>query len=725
MGVMSTEEVAATERGVIDRALRRGMFGAVLLIIGGLVVLTALFITSLGSAIAPAISYLIVPLSGFAVVAANWRARPLPCLLAVVTFSLVAAGVITRDPNVKVLMLTLPTGAFFAAALVLSIVTLRRGRADARVMLHMLALVLVVALLFAPLADRVRFVQQVGHEDIVDVRMGGTEHAKALDSYGADFAPIMQLIREKAPESATIALPNHYTFPIEGNGGLVNYFAYPRALTSQSASRTPVFDISGASYILGVAQNNQNVWPLFAVPVRLYYHAPARHEITFGAIALRAGGKNVTIAPSDLQPWQTDADRTLESDVAEPDGTRTVTMIMTGSVTDPWMAAVAMPLATDTAVSVPVQTNGGAGRVLTEQVALLVEVRGPGGETALFASRPAPQTTDLHLLTLPDLASRAAEYARARGWQSGPLTITRIGLEMGWQLPLRQTKTDVLVAIERGQLAPPEGPDSFARLAYDAQRQILAGNPNAAVDRYAAALLLRPDDYDGQLALGEAFAAAGRWQDGGRYFAALLGDHPVDPWIRYRLATMQRETGDRKAAQLTLAPLIFTTPVAHIARPADAAKPGTRAQLIATPAPRVDGAGYRTPVTLAYDTGDDSDGRVIVTTTDGSETVVAAGKRGTVTVEDPGKPTTLTYRLSGGAAGTTPLGAVTIEYLNRTIGAPYTLWANLLWAQLTAELGDRAGAAALYRSIAATDPLGEFGAMARTALQHLDGAANP
>src|SRR5262249_44036430 len=144
---------------------------------------------------------------------------------------------------------------------------------------------------------------------------------------------------------------------------------------------------------------------------------------------------------------------------------------------------------------------------------------------------------------------------------------------------LSQTKTNALVMIEDGKTPLPDGPDSATRLARGAQAQLHAGNVDAAISQYAAALLLRPDNLDTQVALGDIFRTAERWQDAKPFFTSLLNDHPDDPWIRYNLALTQRALGDRQAARDTLKPIVAGLPVVRIMH---TNVPGKKAMITAT-----------------------------------------------------------------------------------------------------------------------------------------------
>src|SRR5262249_43120354 len=162
---------------------------------------------------------------------------------------------------------------------------------------------------------------------------------------------------------------------------------------------------------------------------------------------------------------------------------------------------------------------------------------------------------------------------------------------------LSQTKLNALVVIEDGKAPLPDGPDSTMRLGHDAQAQLRAGNTSAAIDQYAAALLLRPNDLDVQLVLGDALRAAGRWQEAKQFFTALLNDHPDDPWIRYNLALALRGLGDLQAARITIGPIVAGTPIVRITHANEA---GKRAHITATQASALTPQGFRTTVTLQY-----------------------------------------------------------------------------------------------------------------------------
>lgn len=707
-----------TERSTpVSRPKSRPRFPPALMNAALVALMAVCFLTPLGAIAWRVFPYLVVPAVGVAYLAADRSARVLPFFIWTNGVSLLAAAAIAHRPTIAILSISVPIFALFAVVLTIGFFALRRNSATMRQTYPVIAFVVVVSLLLIPVTREVKGLHTAWNEQVTDVRKSGSVHQNALAQYGTDYVALMQLIKEKTPETAVIALPGQNAFPIDGNPELANYFLYPRTILSANMSRTPVFDPAGASYIVSIAQDTKYRWPLFSVPVRMYYHTPARHRVTFGEIDIRSSGETTKIAPSEVQPWRTNADRTLESDTMGEDGTRTVSLMVTGSVTDPWVAAVNLPLTNDTSLSAPVTTNAGDNPAISEQVALLVEVQGPGGERALFASRPAPRNSDRQTLALPDLSRRAAEYARARNWRAGPLTMTHIGLELGWQVALASTKTDTLIAIERGDGPAPDGPESFAGFAREAQRQIRAGNPNAALDVYAIGLLLRPDNLDGQLALGEVFRIAGRWQEGAKFFAALLNDYPSDPWIRYRLATMQYQQGDRAAARLTLGPLVGDALLVRVSHPA--APPKTRARVTATATPSRGASGYQTDVVLRYDTGDGSVGELYAARNDGPERRVEAGVNGIRTLGRETAKSYVVYRLYAGTEHAAVLDSLTIEYLPPAVPAVHTLWANMLDAQLATEMGDTASARATYHTIIANYP-GEYTIMAQDALKALD-----
>jgi tetratricopeptide (TPR) repeat protein len=318
-------------------------------------------------------------------------------------------------------------------------------------------------------------------------------------------------------------------------------------------------------------------------------------------------------------------------------------------------------------------------------------VHGPGGEAALFTSQPAQTRAGPQTLRFADFSRRVGEYARARKWRVGPLTVTRVGLELGWQIPVSRATTDTRVTIETGDRVWQDGPDTYGRLAGDAQWRLRAGNADGAIEDYAAALLLRANDLDGQLALGEVFHSAKRWQDGVAFYAALSRDYPNDPWIRYNLATMQRGLGDFDAARATIADFVTIVPeISH----EDGTAGTTNARIAATrraiPAP----TGTTYAMTLEYDTGDGSVDQIYLSLNGAPEVLVTQGPIGKGAIPDQPLSTQLVYRMYAGTGHTTLVGSVTISYTVPRLPQSQSRlmpWLNLLQEQLVLESDVRAG----------------------------------
>lgn len=691
---------------------------------GGMIItVVALMILSFEIPLAPIIArlfpYLVVPIIALAFFAADRTVRTLPVLLWALAMSLLAAGLIAHRPEVRFLGLDVRLVALVAGLWMIGIACLRPRSIVVRRGYPVVAGVAVISLLLDPLSLEWSNMAFKWQEQVSDFRTRGELHETELArNFGPDFIDLTRIIKEKTPESTVIAFPGPDQFMVIGNPELVNYFVYPRTIKSAATSITPVFDISGAGYVVGVGVASRNVWPVFSVPVRTYYHTQALHRVRFGDVTIMQGRETTKVAPSDLQPWQTDADRSIESDKMDDGGGRTVTLFVSASVSDPWVTPVNLPLTQDFSVTAPVTTNAGNNPAMDEQVALLAEVRGPGGETALFTSVPALQSTKPQTLLFQDLAHRATEYARARGWRPGPLVVTHVGLELGWQIPLSQTKTNTLMVVERGDRAVSDGPDTFARLASDAQRHLQAGNATAAIGEYATGLLLRPDNLDGQLSLGEAFRIAGQWKEGAQFFTSLLNDYPSNPWIRYSLAVMRWRLGDPDGARMLIAPVVANVPIAQIARPPDAPEPA-RARLTAVATSSGYGYNYTSSTTLRFDTGDGSVGEVYASINDGPETLEMTGPSGMQTLRAETKTQTrVTYRLYAGTDHARLLDAVTITSVAFSAPAS-TVWANFLEAQIALDIGDIATARATYQKISTMYP-GENQFQALAALAALD-----
>ena len=381
-------------------------------------------------------------------------------------------------------------------------------------------------------------------------------HEKMSLKWGTEY-DLLRFVKDNTSPTAVIVAPFRVRpWNILANGQLFPYFLYPRKhkkadVKKIEADKTITHVMIAWGSWWGSPESFYG-WPKFPVNARKFSHLPTERTVSVDGLRVEPepSRERFSYPAQLLENSISDSEKEVNYHgmirSSEAHQVESIHLTYTSSNYDYWMKMIEVPLVRGTVV------KGRVAAGIKRSVDLVAEVKYGNGKSSVFCSPPNENVGNWENLSIEDLYRKAERYARARGWKTKKMWISRIGVNTGRPSGMPYLEKYGLIEVERGQNGMPESADLKLETApvFLAQGNFLRAKNemSKATGAYELAALLDPANAWIHSNLGDMYQEAGEIGKAIKEYQEAIELEPDVAWFYFALGQVHKEEGNKDLA---------------------------------------------------------------------------------------------------------------------------------------------------------------------------------